>query len=107
MNASELKIPYKIFPGVFTVPVTGVWRIFFSLKSGVNTGQENFVSLYHNQEKIEESRHASYSQFYWVASTGGRELIMKAEQGDTVFLGTEKLDNGYYGIITCFEFESL
>ena len=100
-------ILYKIFEGVFTVPVTGVWRIFFSLKSGVNTGQENFVSLYHNQEKIEESRHASYSQFYRVASTGGRELIMKAEQGDTVFLGTEKLDNGYYGIITCFEFESL
>ena len=94
-------------PGVFTVPVTGVWRVSFSLQSAVDTGQYNHVYIYHNQQKIEETRHNTYSEYNWVYSTGGRELITRAERGDIFHLGTEKMDDEFYKIITCFEFVSL
>ena len=87
--------------------MSGVWRVHFSLESRVEAGEGNFVYIYHNQQQIEETQHESYSEYDLVQSTGGRELIMRAEQGDTFSLDTEKLDNGYYGIITCFEFVSL
>ena len=89
------------------MPVTGVWRVSFSLRSEVNTGQQNNVYIYHNQEKIEETRHRTYSENYWVDATGGRELITRAEQGDTFHLVTGRMDNYFRHIITCFEFVSL
>ena len=92
--------------GVFTVPVTGVWRVSFSLISQVKK-QQNQVYLYHNQQRIEETLHYTHSEYYKVLSTGGRELITRAEQGDTFHLGTATMDYWFYNIITCFEFVSL
>ena len=89
------------------MPVTGVWRVSFSLRSVVNTGQWNNVYIYHNQQKIKETDHRTYSEAKMVYSTGGRELITRAEQGDTFHLGTMKMDYIFYEIITCFEFVSL
>ena len=96
--------------GVFTVPVAGVWRVSFSLVSTLDSGQfghYNYVYIYHNQQKIEETRHSTHSKDALVFSTGGRELITRAEQGDTFHLGTMKMDYIFYEIITCFEFVSL
>jgi len=93
--------------GVFTVPVTGVWRVSFSVQSTVTTEQRNWVYIYHNQQKIEETRHYTNSGDGYVRSTGGRELITRAERGDTFHLGTGYLQNYFYYIITCFEFISL
>jgi len=95
--------------GEFTVPVTGVWRVSFSLQSGVDTGQYNRVYIYHNQQQIEETRHETYSDNKggYVESTGGRVLITRAERGDTFHLGTGSMNNSFYRIITCFEFVSL
>ena len=94
--------------GVFTVPVTGVWRVSFSLTSDVNTGNVNWVYIYHNQEKIVEAEHSAYNENNGiVSSTGGRELITRAERGDTFHLGTARMDYKLFKIITCFEFLSL
>ena len=93
--------------GVFTVPATGVWRVSFSLMSEVNTGQTNYVNIYHNQQRIEETRHRTSSEYYWVTSTGGRELITRAERGDTFHLAIETTKDWIGNIITCFEFVSL
>ena len=96
-----------MIPGVFTVPVTGVWRVSFSLQSDVNNGQYNHVYIYHNQQMIQATQHRTYSKDARMYSTGGRELITRAEQGDTFHLGTMKMDYIFYEIITCFEFVSL
>ena len=96
-----------MLPGVFTVPLTGVWRVSFSLRSYVNTGQKNWVYIYHNQQKIGETYHYTYSEYYKMYYTGGRELITRAEQGDTFHLGTWGMGGNFYQIITCFEFVSL
>ena len=95
-----------MLPGVFKVPVTGVWRVSFSLVSQTDTKRDNYVFIYHNQHKIGETVYHTYSEHY-VYSTGGRELITKAKRGDTFYLGTEKMDDEFYKIITCFEFISL
>ena len=92
---------------MFTVPVTGVWRVSFSLRSRVNTGEVNDVYIYHNQQRIEETEHRTYSQSKWVYSTGGRELVTKAAWGDTFHLGTFGMGGTFEKIITCFEFVSI
>ena len=96
-----------MLPGVFKVPLTGVWRVSFSGSPGVGSGKANFVYIYHNQQKIPETEHYTYSQYYTVRSTGGRELITRAKRGDTFHLGTERMDEAIYHVITCFEFVSL
>ena len=96
-----------MFSGVFTVPVTGVWRVSFSLWSQLNTDQWNSVFIYHNQEKIRETEHNTYSKRYKAASTGGRELITRAERGDTFHLHAVTMKGNFYKLITCFEFVSL
>ena len=92
---------------MFTVPVTGVWRVSFSLQSGVNTGKHNNVYIYHNQQQIVETQHWTYSEYYMVTSTGGRELVTKAAWGDTFHLGTFGMGGTFEKIITCFEFVSI
>ena len=108
-----------MLPGEFTVPLTGVWRVSFSLQSAVSTGQENHVYIYHNQQKKQETWHYTYSKDARVVSTGGRELITRAERGNTFHLGTGTMKGwfnhiitgtmkGWFNhIITCFEFVSL
>ena len=96
-----------MFPGVFTVPVTGVWRVSFSLRSYVQNRQKNFVYIYHNQQQIEETIHSAYSETSVVYSTGGRELVTKAARGDTFHLGTTRMGGAFHQIIACFEFLSI
>ena len=99
---------YQIFLGVFRVPVTGVWRISFSVETKVTYNDKNEVYIYHNQRKKDETRHYTYiSHYHGVRYTGGRELFTRAKQGDTFHLGTQKADNGVHRIIACFEFVSL
>lgn len=100
---------------MFTVPVTGVWRVSFSLWSYVDTNEYNYVYIYHNQQEIGETEHKTHwgssmtgwmASTYRVISTGGRELVTRAVRGDTFHLSTRGM--GYYNnIITCFEFLSL
>ena len=44
-----------------------------------------------------------------MTSTGGREILMMAEQGDTLSLRTGEMDSsyGFYNIISCFEFNAI
>ena len=101
-----------MIPGEFTVPVTGVWRVSFSLRSFVNTNQGNSVYISHNQQQLERPLQTitdlyTYSEFKAVWSTGGKELITRAKRGDTFYLSAGRMDNAISNIITCFEFVSL
>ena len=88
--------------------MTGLWRVSFSLISRVDDGLAgNRVYIFHNHQQMRETEHYTDSKYYEVWSTGGRELITRVEQGDTFHLGTERMNNWFYQIITCFEFVSL
>ena len=86
------------------MPQTGTWRISFSIYSRVDTGEANLAYLYHNGQKMAETVHATTSGKGEVDSTGGREILMRAEQGDSLTLRTGGLDHAFYRIMTCFEF---
>ena len=88
--------------------MTGTWRISFSIMSRVNTGEYNYAYLYHNGEYIPEAKHRTYSGSDWVVSTGGREILVTAQQGDTLTLRSYiRLDGIFYDIIICFEYNAV
>ena len=95
-----------LIAGIFTVPMTGSWRISFSLGSRVLIGDHNYVYLYHNGEQMPETQHDTYSQSGSVYSTGGREILVTAQQGDTLTLGSGGVDNAFANILTCFEYNT-
>ena len=75
------------------------------MESYVFTGKNNFAFIYHNGQEMEETVHYTYyggsgSMHY----TGGREVMVRAHQGDTLHLGTTTVDYGFWYINICFEF---
>ena len=73
--------------------MNGTWRISFSMESIVNNGDNNYAYLYHNGEQMPETEHDR-----------GREILMTAQQGDTLTLRSGRVDYRFYNIITCFEY---
>ena len=69
-----------------------------------NSRQSNSVKILHNDEEIPESLSETYSEWYHEITTGGRELVLRAEQGDTLALKAFNIDDQLKTIITCFEF---
>ena len=88
------------------MPKTGTWTISYSLRSGVYGNKYSYAYLYHNEEQIPETVHITYANDAFVWSTSGREILMRAEQGDTLTLrsGGMYLPDGFKNIMTCFEF---
>ena len=82
-----------------------MWRVSFSMMSQVYTGQRNYAWLYHNGQRMEETRHGtSYNENSDIEYTGGREVMVRAQQGDTLHLGTTAMDGYFWYITSCFEF---
>ena len=70
--------------GIFTVPLSGAWRLSFSIHSVVGTGDTNSAYLYINDYWLEDSKHQTYSSSHTVQSTGGREVTLDASAGDKI-----------------------
>ena len=84
--------------------MTGTWRISFSMTSIVDPHEANLAYLYHNGEQMRETVHMTYSNSGYVRSTGGREILVTAQQGDTLTLRSAGLDYAFSYILTCFEY---
>ena len=84
--------------GIFTVPVSGSWRVVYSMRSHVQNGKENWAFLYLNGEALPESLYYTYSSSH---TTGGRVLTLEANAGDTITL---RMDGDYVRIIFCAEY---
>jgi len=111
MDTTHTGTPLNIDTGVFTVPKSGVWRVSYSLKTVIGNHSHNYAYLYHNGDQIPESTFHVYSTVY-LYEVGGRELLLKAEEGDSISLRTGDIgstnDNyGFYEIFICVEFKSL
>ena len=92
--------------GVFTVGqgFSGIWEVNYGTGSNQNSGDNNFVFLYLNGQKIEESVHETFynSDAGYVAGLGSRSLYMRLETGDTLSLRAEDI-NSLDQITVCFE----
>ena len=90
--------------GIFTVPVSGTWRVTYSLYSRVNSGDINSAYLYTNGDQVAESQHWTNSETGEVWSTGGREVTREFSQGDKIDLRTTSMDGEYWRINFCAEY---
>ena len=90
--------------GIFTVPMSGAWKVTFGLKSVTKSGEWNSVFLYLNGQPLQESLHHTYnSDSGTVTSTSGRGVTREANAGDTIELRTS-VDGAYAYINFCAEY---
>ena len=96
---------------------------------------QNLVYLFHNGQRMAETEHLTRSVIdgviggidgidgdwgeaggaFGVVSTGGREILMRAEQGDTLHLEAHNRCWGgacfeidlFYNIFVCFEYNAM
>ncbi len=86
------------------MPVSGGWRLSYSMWSVVYSGDYNFCYLYKNGEQMPETRHETYSESGDVWSTGGRVVTLEASAGDEIEIRATAMDGVYYHILYCAEF---
>jgi len=96
--------PLDINTGIFTVPVSGAWRVTYSMYSTVDSGDLNFCYLYRNGERLDETSHTTNSESGTVRSTGGRVVTLEASAGDKIEIRTETMRGSYYDILYCAEY---
>ena len=91
------------------MPVSGAWRVSFSMASlvGVGYGDQNRAYLYINGNQLDETEHYTYSDNMEQENfTGGREVTLEASAGDKIEISADAMD-GYYGeILYCAEYIS-
>ena len=92
--------------GIFTVPVSGTWRVRFNVQSMMNSNEEKLLWVYLNSEAVSESLHKSYnSNAGQVTYTGGREIVLDASEGDTISLRTTTMQGIFWEISMCLEYQ--
>ena len=76
----------------------------FSLSSFVESGVSNIAYIFVNGEQVFESKHFTYSESGWVSSTGGREVFLEANAGDSITLRTTGMGGYFQYVMTCIDF---
>ena len=104
---SNLKINIYDISGIFIVPMSGTWRLSFSLGTMSDSYQDSTLCLFINDVHIEEAIHYSYSNGGLVGATGGREWTLKASAGDSISLRPGTLEGKFSRIEFCIQFRSL
>jgi len=103
-NMNYASTPLDINTGIFTVPVSGAWRLTYSLESRVESGDYNICYLYLNGDRLDETEHETYSGSGVVWSTSGRVVTVEASAGDKIEIRTIRIDGNYYRILYCAEY---
>ena len=87
------------------MPVSGAWRVSFSMASlvGVGYGDQNRAYLYINGNQLDETEYWTYSESGLVCSTGGRVLTLEASAGDKIEVRTTRVDGYHYNVLYCAE----
>ena len=86
------------------MPVSGAWRLSFSMYAQVDSGDYNWAYLYLNGEKLTETYHKTYSGSGEVHSTGGRVLTVEASAGDKIEIRATDMDRDSDNILYCAEY---
>ena len=86
------------------MPVSGAWRLSYSMRSQVYSGEHNICYLYINGEELTESDHHTYIQPGSVSYTGGRVVTLEASAGDKIEIRTYRMDDWYHNILYCAEY---
>lgn len=86
------------------MPVSGAWKISYSLESDVDSGEYNDCWLYLNGVQLTETKHDTYSASGRVNFTGGRVVTVEASAGDKIEIRATRMDGSYGFILYCAEY---
>ena len=86
------------------MPVSGAWKLSYSMRSLVDGGDDNSCYLYLNGEQLDETEHDTYSKTDVVGSTGGRVVTVEASAGDKIEIRATVMDGNYFYILYCAEY---
>ena len=88
------------------MPLSGAWRLTYSLASYVDSGDWNYCYLYLNGDQLPKTEHYTRSSTEYGRSTSGRVVTLEASAGDTIELRATKMDGSYYRMTFCLEYIS-
>ena len=86
------------------MPMSGVWKVSYSLMSEVSEGEENGVWLHLNDRQLDQTEHYTYTSSGTVSSTSGLEWTMEASAGDTITLRVDESQGDFMYINFCVDF---
>ena len=86
------------------MPVSGAWRLTYSMVSWVESGGYNICYLYLNGDRLPETIHYTYSDSGELRSTGGRVGIVEASAGDKIKIRATYMEVIYRDILYCAEY---
>ena len=76
------------------MPVSGAWRLSYSMYSRSNSGKTNIAWLYINGQLLDESEHRTNSE----------RVNLEASAGDEIEIRTSGMEVDYYDIQYCAEY---
>ena len=86
------------------MPVSGAWRVTYSLMSRMHSGDYNNAYLFINGDQLTETQHYTYSGSGVVDSTGGRVVTLEASAGDKIEIRAPQMDGIYRYVLYCAEY---
>ena len=85
------------------MPVSGAWRLSYSMSSHVAYGNSNYAFIYINGNKLPETEHKIYGDIGRGDHISGRVVILEASAKDTIELRATRMHGEYSGINFCAE----
>ena len=86
------------------MPVSGAWRLSYSLEFQVHNNDANSCYIYFNGEALIMTRSWTNSEVGWVYSAAGRDVTLEASAGDQIEIRADGLGGHYLDIQYCAEY---
>ena len=89
------------------MPVSGAWRLTYSLESTLEQGGWNYCLLSINGDTLDGSVHETYSDSSKQWTTGGRVVTLEASAGDKIEVKADtssSVEDKFWHILFCAEF---
>ena len=102
-SMSKVEQGLNITSGIFTAGLSGTWRVSFSMRSALGSGQSNTAHLYLNNRPVSGSRFRDTVNGGNLQSMGSRTLLLQLEAGDQISLRVGRLGWCFADIIFCVE----
>ena len=96
--------------GKFVSGFSGTWRVDFSLRTKPDAGEDIYIYLYKNGQKIPETwfvSSGSSDNYGWDWNTGGRSVLLHLDVGDELYLGSTYMEDSARDIIFCVSLEQV
>jgi len=80
----------QISSGVWQSEQKGLYQVTWSLSNDLNSGEQNWIYLYKNKGRLDESMHGSgYYSDGTVRDQGGRTMLLELDENDQLHLQTD------------------